>query len=308
VGTVFELYDFNGQVGGFTIQNAKLTGPFDPVIGTYGDVDVVDVRITNSIFDQSYAGAPIYLGPGEGSLTNIRIDGNTSTSSSDMFAGAIETDGWSGTATNILIEGNTLVVGGTLYSMVVFFDGTVEVSAIVLRDNHATAEGAFTSGILLEAADGTLSNFGMTGNTLVGDAQAGALELFQFSGDVSNGTIVGNNFDGGPGTASVESIGTLYNVFVEDGVDNTCDTDTYIEVRFSSMSGLGSCFVEGDGMQGFGSSGQFGQDPYGLGLSSTSDLLGTGDPAIVNPDGTGSDMGITGGPGGEDIDPVMLGL
>ncbi len=213
-------------------------------------------------------------------LTNVTISGNSAGANSG--GGGLRSLNSSPTLTNVTISGN--------YSS--FFSG---------------------GGVLLVYSDPTLTNVAITDNW--SNYDGGGMSLYSSSLTLTNVTISGNEaIDSGGGMSLDNSSATLTNVIIS-GNSASSGGGMYLS---SGSPALTYCNAWGNTPDNYsnmtdptGTDGNISVDPefldttdpdpinWDLHLTTSSPLIDAGDPNILDPDGSPSDIGIYGGPDAE---------
>lgn len=210
---------------------------------------------------------------GDIDLEDLTITDNTAT----VSGGGISVEGasYGGALTHLIVRSNKAPLGGGLYALTADLD----VSNSIFNANNGTTSGG---GLYLSATSGSLEQLVVHGNASASGAGAG-LTLVDLTGLTVRNSAIVNNFRG----AGVLVSGTgpaawTYN----DVYDHT--------TAFSGWT------------DPTGSSGNVAVNPkftsastYDFTLQSTSRLVNAGDPAVLDGDGSRSDVGAFGGGAGD---------
>ena len=211
--------------------------------------------------------------------------------------------------------------GGGIY----LASGTLRLSQVAFADNDMAAYTASGGAIYVVSGTVELENVTIAGHELEGDSAAygAGLQLYGGATTLTNVDIVGNTLDGGTtrgagiyvyagATVSLDNVGVVSNVSGGSSAEGDA-------VWASSSTGFASTYsnyydLGGDPFAGVtdprGSDGNIEGDPdytdtssadgldWDLSLSAASACLDAGDPAILDVDGSTSDIGGFGGPNG----------
>lgn len=302
---------------------------------TLEGVSVIDNQVLPDLGRGGYWTSVAMWGTGAGSLevTDLRVANNVA--ESGYQNAHVLVVGWSSVKlAGVSIRGNRFT-GDQGYSLITTIDnGEIEADRLDLVDNTRTTTASLGTGALVfQETSGSLSvaNSLIAGNTfvtnhnltvgLVGDLSTGGGSQW------TNVTIHGNSSTTEPGRqlgagfTCDDSVVELVNVsltgnIVTDGTDqrggwggngdgaSTCTFDA----SYTNTWGNDSDFPEFASW--IGSDGNLGVEPgfvtvtgeastWDLQLGKGSPLRGVGHPSILNPDGSRSDIGAYGGPGGD---------
>ncbi len=272
--------------------------------------------LTRLVVEGNYAdhiGGGISLISASPDLTYLQIVDN---SSSHSGAGlAVE---WSSaaTASHLTLLRN---VSGHEGGGIDMYSSTLDFSNGVIADNWCSHKGGgITIGFNSYAA---LTNIAVTGN--VADHEGGGVNVYESDALLTNVTIAGNSAtnDGG-GIMLFTASPTLINVSLTEnhapaggGIYNYWGPYPSQDPSLDHCNVWGNTGYDFDGMASpIGADGNVSLDPqyldtsdpssenWDLHLSNSAPLIDMGDPAIVDPDGTCSDMGAYGGPGADQFD------
>ena len=286
-----------------------------------GPLDVDDLEVNDAQFSSTSSSyGTLYHGAGDVQISNYHVS-----NSSYEFGGAVygllfcEDGGGDMALHDISAVGNT-VASGSMFFGALSFDGvhddTVTIDNVALVGNVVEAEastGLF--GYLYNNGTTRIHNLIIAGNTL----DAGSAPLLVELGyvvDAQNWDIAHNTqTESTDAVVSVYGDWTMRNVsFVDNGIgetyasavrsSQTLDAD-YVNVLEVATSEV---FADLDGA--FTPTNQLSVDPlysdvsssfedWDLRLQSGSALIDAGDPAILDEDGSASDIGAYGGPLGE---------
>ncbi|MFT5583446.1 MAG: hypothetical protein ACI9VR_001024 [Cognaticolwellia sp.] len=241
------------------------------------DVDASNISVKESTQEGNQVTSAVFIFQtlGNADVTNVQVIGNTSTTSELQYGPQF----WAYYATgdtrvsNILSAGNTNVATGSSYS-----------DSVWLYQPEGVSEGTHQA-----------SNITVYGNTAL-NTEEGSGGMLSCNGvvTVSNSTVSGNSTNGGSALAGWGQSGDL-------GLEACSGTPTYNNVYDNG--------VNFDTIADFtGSDGNIGVEPgfvdvsssdptdWDLTLASGSGLIDKGDPAVLDADGSTSDIGAHGGP------------
>jgi len=279
-GTWVENIDYGGKA----VHLLSTEGAVDTIID--GDSD--DVVVT---FD-------------DGEDADAILEGFTLTNGAGMSGGGVYCSGASPTLVSLIVTDNVAIVGGSG----MFLDtSSPSLTNVIIADNQITYIGG---GMYLDSSSPTLTNVIISGNETY--INGGAMYLDSSDPVLTNVTITGNvTVDRGGGLFLQNSAPSLTNVVISDNSATTqgggIDGNTGTPV-------LEYCNVQGNSPDDFvnmtdptGTDGNQSVDPqflytsatytvdWDLHLGSSSALIDAGDPSILDPDGSNSDMGAYGG-------------
>jgi len=312
----------HGQDRDTTIIDGGGGGSVVSVAGGSGGTELQGFTITGGSGSQ---GAAIYASAAAGTFADLLITDNTGTSGGQCTGSIVYSNGAvQPTWHNVDFIGNTVICGeawgliyarsGTavlenvrfidnvmqgesyLYGMAIAYNGRIEITNGVFAGNRGQAPSGSSVDIRGLIAGGIVSSFSLENVTIVGnevDAGGGTAlgGLFfvedGFSGSLNNVTMTSNTFDDTSIVASV-AWGS-----VAQSHSNVYDMDTPRYSGSDPTGLLGNISVD-PGFVDVSSS-----DPtvWDLQLDTGSLLIDAGDTAILDPDGSTSDIGAHGGPG-----------
>lgn len=304
----------SGEGENTLLMGFTLTGGYaDSGAGIYMEgsaVTLSDVRVEGN--ESSSSGAGIWLDGATASLSEVVITGNEATGSS---AGIYLGGGAQVTVEDVEITDNISHgwAGAGIY--IADSKSTLEGSQLLIRGNENLSSSDTGGSAGLYAGGGTID---LTNVIITGNANAGRGGGFNFNNAVTmtltNAVIVGNSsLNGGAafirdGSATVE----LINVVIADNqassqVDGIWDYGgatvdlEHCDIYNNAFSGVSwsntpSNLSVDPGFTAYSSS--TAPDTWDLHLSKSSDLIDAGDASITDTDGSTSDIGAYGGPGG----------
>jgi len=251
-------------------------------------------------------GGGIFVAGASPTLTHLTISANTAWDGGGMYVDA----GASPSLTNVVIADNTaLDDGGGMY----VWASDVALTNVFVTGN--VAQGEDGGGMIVKASStATLANVAITGNSAPDDG--GGIRLKNSDMALSNVTIAGNMAGDGGGLAVKSCTATLSGVVLAYNVASSQGGAVYEKAGGTAL--LSYCNAwdnlpnNYDGAGGMvdptGTNGNVSVDPllldtsspvaanWDLHLAAASPLVGQGDPSMLDPDGSISDMGAYGGP------------
>jgi len=268
-------------------------------VAPYSDPQLLDLIVEGN---EAANGGGLHFIWADAFISHARITGNTATTGGGLYLeqqSAPELD-------QVVISYNQADDGGGLYAHFSFPD---------LRNTLVTGNTATGSGgglILAEHADAVLNHVIVSGNSAATTYGGGLLIDLQSGPDLTQCVVTANSAGYGGGLALLTySTPHLKNVTLTGNVATTAGggvfassaamTPTYTNVHGNSPDDY-SGMTDPTGDDGnISADPQFldtsGPDPAGwdLHLSAASTLIGAGDPGLLNPDGSPSDIGVYGG-------------
>ena len=272
-GGVFDL------VGGTISENwaTDLGAGLCVAGGATASVSGVEIR-DNTALD----GGGIYVHyASELNLSNVTLVDNEATGD----GGGLFSDTGTLLLSNVAIRGNTAGdcgAGAMFYSL-----GEAALENVIVSGNEA---GSCAGGLWVDGTT-SLTNVTITGNTSV--ASASALYLVSPTWFLATNVTVSDNVGVGYG-----AIYATYDSFDEDAFQH-CAVWNNTPIDFYGLPD--PVGVNGNLEADPAHLDTAGTDPdlWDLHLGATADLIDAGDPSILDPDGTVSDIGAYGGPGAE---------
>ena len=248
--------------------NGELRGSLSVI---ESDVVFTDVSTSENQGDGStgtaIAAAGVYESDANSTWTRIELSGNVATAS-EVDAAGLLVAGSTSTWSNVIIAGNRAVVSNTIDcagatftsgSSVVLMNATVYGNEI---DGLGTASEMLGAGLCL-LSDTTLRNVTVSSNRGNDVTQAGGVYVAGATASVSYTNVYGNDVANWVGMD--DPTGTDGNLSVDPGFTDASAVDAI---------------------------------DWDLMLAAGSGLIDAGDPAILDVDGSRSDLGAFGGPGG----------
>lgn len=288
---------------GFTVRDGNFEGGGIEIRGaspTLVDLIVTDNRATGS-------GGGIRVTDGSPSMTRLIVSGNDG----DEHGGGISLTGSTVSLESVILEDNSAVLGGGLY-----IDGSdVAIANSRISGNDAGGYNVCAGGGVYAggASSATLTNVMITDNSATYWSSGGGVYVEDASVSITNALIERNMAwwgGAGVGVDSCLSVGSasttvwLTNVVVADNA--TVDPNHYSTYGISGSVACSYSDHYGNDTEYSGGTNNIWVHPgfYDEAghLKTTSALIDAGDPAIVDPDGSTSDIGLFGGPGAEDLD------
>ena len=232
----------------------------------------------------------------------------TESSTSGLGYGALHLVGVDGTVSHLDSRGNTVYGEAFAYGGGAFIDQAGASSTTVsnfLFAGNAVSSGvndAFGGGLHASSGDGTtlmLVNGDFVANVADGgdEGKGGALSLSNGDGTAS---VVNVNVVENSATGTTGAVGQAVRVFNSDNLtrwayNNLYDQDTEPFAGMDDPTGTEGNISENPGYVAYSGSSATGWD---LRTRVSSDVRDAGDPAILDADGSASDIGAYGGPGG----------
>ncbi len=266
----------------------------------------------------NYQGGGVYAQSGDPTLTSVRIADNQAFSYgydgwTDGNGGglALETSG--AVLVDVVIEDNLAGYdGGGVYAS---GSGAVFRGATVRRNSAYEADGGGAYLYLsADMFDNVLFEGNNSGTSFWGDSSSGGggLALYDSDAVLTNVLFTGNFTERGPGGAvkSTASSPLLTNVLIWDNEATTTGggiraADDTLVFQYTDLQGNVPDDLDGvtdpAGSNGNVSVAPDLYDAVGH-LGSASPLVDAGDPALLDPDGSASDIGLFGGAGADDRD------
>ncbi|MES2638368.1 MAG: putative metal-binding motif-containing protein [Myxococcota bacterium] len=285
-------------------------------------------------------GGGVYVDGASPTLEDLIVTGNRG----GYSAGGIQVDGGAPTFTRLVVTGNSAYASycGASYGHGGGF-GMIGSDAVlddvVVQDNYAGYGGG---GLYLDESDAVLTNVTIRGNT--GGLVGGGLYIRESSPTLTNVVVTDNNTPSywglgsvpwGGGIALMTADPTLTNVLIAGNNDgagvgalygydasptlvNTLVTNNDGGLYFQSGTpSLAYCDIWDNGADytgvtdPTGTAGNLSVDPMLVDsdhLDAASPLVDAGDPSILDPDGSPSDIGPFGGPGASSWDADLDGF
>ena len=260
-----------------------------------------DVVVRGNTCTTDCEGAGAYLYYSEVSWSGGEVSGNQGTDAAIWIEGL----GGAVLLEHLLVAGNGPVEGGTARSggLYLFRAPDVVLRNVIVAGNEVSGDEVEAAGITVYREVGlTLENVDIVGNVATGTSSVGAggLAVLEYNvggqgSEVSliNTVIAHNTTNDDAGaiafSGSTNSIEIAYSAFYDNtwpdfrGLDDPTGSDGNLEADplYADISS---------------------SDPldWDLTLSTGSSLIDAGDPSILDSDGSVSDMGAHGGPGGQD--------
>jgi len=252
------------------------------------------------------AGGGLHITWSSPTLRNLVVTGNSVKGSYHNGAGAYIRGG------NVTITNSTFVGNEASYygGGMLVYSGTVSLDQVIITGNSATYGGGIGSYYGRVYAKNSV----FSGNS----AHQGSSVFLQYGGDgkFSNVTFMGNKGDvGGISTWGVQV--DLVNVIFANGVSTSFGSAVYVEPSYPAVVNFDHCdFWNNNNAEVYGLPSPLGQNGniaanpefidvtssqsvnWDLHLAPSSPLRNAGTNALTNPDGSVSDIGAYGGPGG----------
>jgi hypothetical protein len=307
---VFEVIEFadmtttQGHING-----AVVTGVFRAVNWqgsahglTFTNNSTVRYNTNNTYPYSNTQGLAMHLAGGSALLQDVTITGNTGNSPQTNY-GTIFVNGGDHDFERLRVIDNTLNRGrgGALY---ITGSANVTVNNGLLADNYVTGASTYGGAIALDSGTVTLTNVDIVGNTISGS-----------SATVCGGGVISHTGTA-PATVTMTNTIMVNNTATCGGVqrggvvatDSSSSDNNALTVIMSYSNRFGNGVPENSGSftEELGESVRsldpgyrniFVQDSlqWDVGLLSSSPMRNTGDPAILNTDGTRPHLGSTGG-------------
>jgi len=256
----------------------------------------------------------MYAWGGAPALTNVAFVENDADHSGGGFSAEFSS---SPTLASVVFLGNvSMHQGGGLQ----LFDSTASLANVAFLGNHADHQGGALAAV--QSSSASVANAALVGNSA--DHEGGAVALIEESiATLTNVTMVGNEATThGGGIMLFESTTTLVNVTMSNnrsgGGGGLYSFDYMAPEGHPTFRQTNVWGNEPDDFDGFPSSvaleGTVSVDPrlldvagadpllWDVHLSIRSPLVGAGDPSVLDPDGSRSDIGAYGGPGAGSFD------
>lgn len=236
------------------------------------------------------------MSDGQPSMTRLIVSGNEA-----VYGGGLCLLSSQATLEDLVIVDNWAFYGGGVY----LADAEATFERVVINQNYSGDDDDGAGGAYFLSSVATLTNVVVTDNQSSG--VAGGIELDDSSATLTNVDVSGNTSDWAGGIYSHSSSVTLSNVDIVDnwGWGHGGGVWGYFTISHSNLNGNYPDDVYGMA-DPIGTNGNISADPDlydSLGhLNTTSPLVDAGDPAILDPDGSPSDIGAFGGPGADDWD------
>ena len=305
-------------IEGFTVQGGLTSTPGAGIHVDGASPTLRDLAVWgNTTYGAGTVGGGIYLADSMGSLQGVWISDNEADGPSavDGDGGGIYIVDSQITLDDVLLWSNTAGDDG---AGLLALDSTVDLIHVAVVENATNGTDAHGGGIYLEgAADVTMLDVVVLANETTGSGGGLFVDAGSFA-TVTNAVFHGNDatLDGGAILATGSSL-TLTNV---DLSTNSCGGDggavrltTGALATVTSTNAFDNAFptysdADDPSWIPFGMGGNLAVDPgfadvgdpaplnWDLHLSATSDLIDAGDPQILDPDLTPSDIGAYGGP------------
>ena len=333
-GTYTEALDFDGKAvhvlgidgPAATILDANLGGSAVLFISGEGADSVLEgFTITSGIgthtpgIDGEHllcGGGAMIVGAAP-TLRNLIITGNTADDGGGMYL----VDGASPTLTDVTISYNTANDdGGGIF----MWASAPTLDHVLVVGNVAYGEDGGGMAVK-EGSAATLNNVVIVGNSAPDDG--GGMRVKNSTADLTNVTIVANHAGDGGGMAVKNSVATLDNVVLAWNIAGSQGGGIYEKSGGTALLYYSNAWdnlpnnYDGSGgmVDPTGTNGNVSVDPglldvtdpdpanWDLHLSGLSPLIDTGDPFILDPDGSTSDLGAYGGAGAASRDLDMDG-
>lgn len=295
---------------GFTITNAVSDSMGGGMRIINASPTLQDLIITENYAWDYYeegGGGGIYVSGGSPAITNVVVSDNEGAWSweGDFFGlgGGIYLHDSDAVIDNVTVEGNLAGNGGGLY----LDDSSAVIINTRIADNMALQEGG--GGIFLSGSSPALTNVVIAGNQADSAywrlPDGGGIYSQDSSPVLANVVVTGNLAYGEGGGVYVDGSSPAFT----NSVIASNNADSGDEVFISSgalvatwcdvWNVLGDAYVGMDDPAG--TNGNLSERPIWLDtayhLHTRSPLVGAGDPSVLDPDGSTSDIGAYGGPG-----------
>jgi len=323
-GTYVENVDFLGK----EIHLVALQGPSATILDGGGAGSVVDFHsqegpdaildgftVTNGLSTQGN-GAGIHVDDANPTLRNLIVESNEA-----MFGGGLSLERSAATCTNMVVRSNMAAVNG---AGVFLGELSYPTLSNVLIEGNSADPSADTrgGGIFTTQATVVMSNVILRGNEA---KYGGGMYTLQSDITMSNAAVVGNTVPAqGAGLEFAhDTVATLTNVLIAHNTGQYYGGGVHLMNQGELYPVMSHCNVYGNAPENYagmpdptGSDGNLSVDPvlldtaskdplaWDLHLDTSSPLIDAGDAAILDPDGSPSDIGAYGGPGagGFDLD------
>ena len=314
-------------LAGFTIEHGEAAQGAAIYVQNSDDVSLERLVVQDNECNSSSCRGAVHVENSDCSLSDILIQDNVSNASSTAYAAGLSFDDSKPTLDGVSVHYNASS-GSSVWSAGIYADNSDgDWSRVDVRANEAVGSNFVTAaGVSLNGnSDPTITNFIVAGNEAEAD-NIYAVGVWCYSGcqaSFTNGVIHGNVADGGyvygsAFTAYSSSAPTLVNVSVTDneasgsvqGTALSAVSSSSINVSYSNFDGNDSPAWSGLSNPGT-SNGNLVEDPdyddiggfkpekWEFTLQTGSALIDEGTPSLSDPDGSRSDVGAYGGPGGE---------
>ena len=275
----------------------------------------------------------VYGASGSTLLEHLDVHGNVVSSGSDC-SGVVHLDGVATTLRDVDIHDNAITCGNQTSGWLSTTNNlvTTTLERVFVRNNTATIGGTHRGAVFLYNANLDAKNLVIAGNTVTGTTPNRTVRSMGINGDgpgtshvtVVNADIVGNTADancssilassvyggGGTSTVSLTNVVSAFNTSAVGSASRVYVLPAGATVTYGDVYGNDPTTSTdwGSVPSGTGTSGNFAADPAYASIAGTnanswdltptaaSPLLDAGDPAILDIDGSRSDVGAYGGP------------
>lgn len=287
-----------------TVRNFTMTttGSSGMVAGLYGGTPVLEnVRIHDVVQTTDWCNGVLMIDGSDATLRDVQLDGNQFVCATGS-SGVVTINNGNKTATfeRVSIVDNVFSVGQRYRGAIQLYNHDLDASNLVIANNSVSCSTAsctfYAHGIGGEGAVAlALSNATIAMNVAgTNMEQAGATAFWGVSSAFVRNLIVAFNTSDLEKTARLLLVPAGADVAYVDAFGNDVEANTdWIGIADPSMV---SGYVTDD--PSFASLSGTSALGWDLSLASGSALVDTGDPSLQDPDGTRSDYGAYGGPGG----------
>ena len=287
-GGGLHLSEASGLVTGATITaNEAFYGGGGIYMSETETTVLQSVIEANVVTSDDYGGGGLYLIDSSPSISNVVVNANEVSGYDGSFGGGIMMMRSSAQLTNTLITSNIAVdgwyvcEGGGIRMM----DSSPLLQNVIIAGNEVGGGAGYTSGggVFAQDSDVVLENVAVVGNT--GTNGTSGIYLYESDSTMSNVIVSHNSGDYGlygmNATVQMSHCNVYGNSGVTfEGITDPTGTDGNVSVAPEFLDGTPVNPLDWD-----------------LHLSATSQLIDAGDPSILDPDGSPSDIGAYGGSG-----------
>jgi hypothetical protein len=292
--------------------------PYNYGAGIYlntSNATITDVQVSGNRVDAPFGGyyggafgVGMYVYAGSPTVSGLEISANTVDASDASYwysygVGMMSYYG-GGTWSNVIVADNaangTTVAGGGM--LIESYSNPPTFTNLIVANNRAgdgTTTTAYGGGVDWYYTTGTVQNADFVGNAAVGDAAYGGNAFFSYYAAVEfsntsfwGGSVTGTAASGGGGLAYDSYYAPGESGFRYCNISDNGDDPLYGVIDptglFGNISG-DPAYTDTSGATGMS---------WDLRLGAGSDLIDAGDPNVTDADGSVSDIGAYGGPGG----------
>jgi hypothetical protein len=297
---------------GFTIQNGSVERDDAGgilIVGSSPTLQDLVVTYNQNSGYPSLRGGGIFVDAGAPTLIDVVLRDNFAVSREAQagLGGGIALEDSDAILDGVVIDGNS---AGSAGCGLWLEDSSVAVFATVIRDNDGCDQGG--AGLWATRGTPTFENVWITGNgpAYDGTGWGGGVWLEDSDAAFTNVVITGNDGEYGGGVYVDGGAPVFTNVVITGNTATAAGGGVYVEGGTPSFRYSDLYDNLPDDTSGFtdptGTDGNVSVDPVFfdavLHLDATSPLIDAGDPALLDPDGSVSDIGWFGGAGADAID------